>query len=447
MPPPTSGAVTNGSRRAALFAITLPILAFYGVLARHSINVPLLDDYDGVLEFLEHFSRLPTSAAKLGYIVTAQHNEYKTMFANLIIALQYRLLGHPNFVLLSWLGNLFVLPLFYLLWRDFLPMEKEISRKLLLFVPISFLLFQLQYAETLNWSMPGLANIPILVFALACLGALNQERLPSFLGACAFLVLAIATSGNGFALGPLGVVMLLRRGKYIRAVAWTATAIACVIGYLFRYNFHASQQGAGGSALSAVHYLNPLFSLSFMGSAAGNPIPVMRYATIVLGALIAATLVWMLAGGYERRNPAIFYYAIFLGLTAIAVSGIRSRLGFDASHAGRYKIYSDLLLICCYAFVAEQIRGEVWERHRRHLLVVFAGSVLFCAVFDVGGDRKLSVRQHEMATGVEMYERSGHKIGPVFLSGTGDASKTSQINSWANPIIQDSEATGLYRFP
>ena len=229
----------------------LPILVFYGILARYAVNIPFDDDYPGVLEFLDRYARLPGRMAKVGYILSAQHNEYKTMFANFVIAVQYTFTGHPNFVLLSWLGNLFILPLLYLLWRHFMQAEPDISRRLLFFLPVPFLLFQLQYAETLNWSMPGLQNLPVLVFALACVSCVTARGLVSAVWASFLLALTIASSGNGFLLVPIGAYILFSRREWTSLLLWTTVSATCAAGYFHQYNFHSSQQEKRiGAALS-----------------------------------------------------------------------------------------------------------------------------------------------------------------------------------------------------
>lgn len=230
---PSPRTVIADSRRWALAIciILLPIVSFYAILARHILNIPFLDDYSSVLEFQEHFSSLPNALAKAGYVVFAQHNEYKPVFANLIIALQYGIPGHPSFILLSWLGNLFVLVLFYLMWRYFLVDEESTSRRLLFFAPVAYLLFQLQYAETLNWSSTGLQNIPVLVFAFAALAALSRNSRSNFLLGCILMVLSIASSGNGFALFPVGLAMLLERKAWRRVGLWSIVAALCAAVY------------------------------------------------------------------------------------------------------------------------------------------------------------------------------------------------------------------------
>lgn len=428
-------------------AILLPICFFYGLLARHTVNIPFGDDYDGVLGFLEHFSHLPTFFAKLNYIASAQHNEYKPMFANLIIALQYKFSGHPDFGILSWLGNGFVAALFFLLWRYFLSYEANLSRRLLLFVPISFILFQLQYAETLNWSMPGLQNIPVLVFAFACVAFLSKEGSWSFLLSCIFMALSIASSGNGFALVPIGIVIFLSKREQTRTWIWIVLAGLCGTLYFHQYNFHSSQQIHNGSVLNSIHYVNPIFALSFMGAALGNDVHLVRYTSVVLGAAILVIVVLMVKDHYYKTNPTIFFFTFFLVFTAIAVSGIRSKLGFSASYSGRYKIYSDLLLICCYAFLLEKYKESAPHLRRRCFRVALISSVLFCAFFDRSGNKHLTRRQNDMIAGATLYEMSNHQRGPVMFDGDDSSAAAKEANGVYHEMIQDAESTGLYRFP
>lgn len=446
----TPSQITHAKPRLAIIAVCamlLPILVFYGLLARYAINIPYLDDYDGVLGFLEHYSRPPTAAAKLGSILYTQHNEYKTIFANAVITLQYELSGHhPNFVILSWAGNIFILALFYLLWRNFLPREDHLRQRLVLFVPVAYILFQLQYVETLNWSMPGLQNIPVLIFALASITYLVRESTWGFVLACVFLVLTIAASGNGFVLLPIGVAMLLPRKLPIRIAGWVVVSILCIVLYFHHYNVHSSQQEQNGSVLLAARHLNPIFTLSFMGAALGSHGHLVRYLSILLGILIGIVLVLMVKRRYDKVNPVVFYYAAFLLLTAIAVSCIRSKLGLEASIAGRYKMYSDLLLICCYMFFVEVYAGTLALR-RRYFQVALVASILFCIRYDISGTKYLIIHKRDLVEGAQLYQVSHHQQGPTEIYGDANKPLELQIDRWARGILEDAESTGMYRYP
>src|SRR5580698_1588919 len=151
---------------ATLFA-TIPIILFYTILFRTSVNLPFIDDYDAVLNFMNELTRLSSPSAKVSYYLSSQHNEYKLFFEHAILWLQFTLLGRIDFKMLCAIGNGFILLLALLLWKMFLPNRKDYASRLALFIPASWLLFQLQYFETLNWAMGGLQNLPILVFSFA----------------------------------------------------------------------------------------------------------------------------------------------------------------------------------------------------------------------------------------------------------------------------------------
>ncbi len=104
------------------------------------------------------------AAAKFCFFLADQHNEYKLFFGQGVAWAQFALLGHVSFVQLCVLGDSAVLVLALLLWSMFLPDEKDLARRLAYFVPVAWLLFQLEYCETLNWAMAAMQNLWVLVF-------------------------------------------------------------------------------------------------------------------------------------------------------------------------------------------------------------------------------------------------------------------------------------------
>src|ERR1700751_3390409 len=109
----------NMTKEKATFwgLICLPIVTFYILLSRELVNLPFLDDYSAILDFLNQWTKLHSAHEKVLGVLIAQHNEYKIMFANAIFVMQYAMLGRVNFVILAVLGNLFVLFLFAVLYK------------------------------------------------------------------------------------------------------------------------------------------------------------------------------------------------------------------------------------------------------------------------------------------------------------------------------------------
>ena len=352
--------------------IAAPIAAFYTILAVHLVNIPFSDDYETVLSFMLRYSQLD-AWHRIGLVFTFQHNEYKLIFENAIFALQYSFLHHPNFIFLCIAGDLLVLALFTGIWFLLVPAQ-EIDEKLRLAVPIAFALFELRYAETLNWSMAALQNIAVLVAALFTIGCLVRQR---YVAACILFALAICCSGNGFLLFPVGVWLTWRHKRAF--IGWLATLFAMIAVYAHRYALYSPPAARPEThpdrslPVKLLLHLNPAFSLSFMGSVIG--------LQWMLSAAVGAALLWvvirMIARRYDRTNPTVFYFAIFLVITAICVSSIRSGIGLFESFTGRYRIYSILLFTCAYLYGM--------ERSRRWYRPALAASILLCILGDLYG--------------------------------------------------------------
>src|ERR1700761_5749672 len=107
-----SADVVSSTRRKAVPAASLvvfPIVLFFVILFYFAINIPVMDDYDGGLDYLNHLTQIHGFWGRFVYCMTAQHNEYKTLFANTVVWIQAAIFGHLDFRLTCFLGNVFVL--------------------------------------------------------------------------------------------------------------------------------------------------------------------------------------------------------------------------------------------------------------------------------------------------------------------------------------------------
>ena len=115
-----------------------PALVFYAILWKTSCNIPITDDYS-LLDFTNRWAQLH-GLLRLLLILTYQHNEYKLMLENAVVAMQYSVLGHVSFSALTVLGNAFILALFVLLVFIYRAPRQLRGSRLLLLLPVSLLL-------------------------------------------------------------------------------------------------------------------------------------------------------------------------------------------------------------------------------------------------------------------------------------------------------------------
>jgi hypothetical protein len=398
-----------------VLGVLLPAVAAGGILWQQALPVPYQDDYGTILAFAADYERLPTFTTKVLYIATAQSNEYKLAFEHSIVASEFEFTRHLNFAFLTALGNLFLLPLFYLLWRTYQEETSDLNRRLLAFLPMSLLFFALVYWDDLNWATTGLQNIPVILFSLLAIYLLLPAKMmrparPRLLLACVAAALAAFSSANGFLLAPVGLCILLVRHAYVRSLVW-CTSFALPLGaYLYHYTFLVH------SADGASYVTRPLFFLAFLGCGA---VP-FRWPAAMLGLVILRILWLSVRSRFDRTKPVSFYFTVWIVATASLVSWVRGVVSFAIG--SRYSIYSILLLVFCYSFLTHYVPNR-WPRISRRVFYVVCLVLAFnlCLVADIYAYRNLGARRQMVLSGIEFYrtdpEVNSPMIDPTFLRG------------------------------
>ncbi|SEB64515.1 hypothetical protein [Terriglobus roseus] len=430
------------TRLLAWLGLLVPLASFWAMCVRFLSPLPVSDDYDAVLLFLARARESHTSW--LSAVLFHQHNEYKPIWANALIALQYGLAGHVNFIVLSLLGDLQVMLLGWLLWKTFAPDTTTRMCRLILFVPVALLVFQTNYAETLNWPMPGIQNLGVVTFALLSLWLLNREGALNLVGACVGFALAIAASGNGLFLFPVGFWLLWHQRRRAHLFPWTFTLLACVAVYFTHYTRYSAGAGAPHAGI------HPIFFLSFLGSFAGVKLPIIRYFSIPIGICVLGGMAFAAKRGFYRRNPAMAGLLVFLLITAIGVSTTRGGFGYAGSLSGRYKIYADLMLIGLYAFGLDMVAKQparVRLRAYRWSLVMASLLFLFGTAF---GFRAMKTRLTELNRGMALYRVTGGTEGPIPTQAPGKSAESidpTAFNVHFREALQEAATSDVYHLP
>lgn len=431
-------------RSIALGAFAFAPLAFMLFALTHVLRqVPMFDDYVAILGFALRLESLPTAPQKLLAIVASQTGDYKLVVEHSIVAADVLLTHRVHFGFLIWAGNLFGLACGWLLWRMFFTGERDLQRRLILFLPIIYLFFQMSYVENFDWAMCGLQTFPVVFFSLACALCLGRDRAGLVPAACLLGCLAAFSSSNGFLLAPIGVVVFASRKQWRALAFWIASFTLSVALYLYRYKpLPNVLQDKYTTATNRV-----LFFFSFLGSAVENqhrqPI---KYAAVFVGVLLVSALCVAIARAYQRRNPAAVCMALWVVLTCLPVLIYRLPSGFQYSLIMRYKIYSDLLLIFAYGFFAETaLMGQNRLASRKGLVgAVLAATMLYALGADVVGYRYLVRRQERVAYGLNRYLADPAQGPEVPVS---EGVIGPEANDPARAILTESLASGLYQMP
>jgi len=407
-----NGPIQNVTARPTItyllvLAVLLPAMVALGILYRQSLPAPYQDDYNTILAFAVDYEQMPALQKKLLYIAAAQANEYKLGFEHSIVASEIELTHDLNFGLLNTFGDLFLLPLGYLLWRTYQEDESDLRRSLLAFLPISFLFFSLTYWENLNWVTTGLQNIPVIFFSLLAIYLLLPRNMVEppwtrLLPACLAAALAAFTSANGFLLGPLGLLVLLPRRAYAKSLVWCASFVIPLAAYLYHYT-HVVHPVTGMSYIT-----RPLFFLAFLGCGA---VP-LRWPAAVLGVVIVGVFWLAVRSRFDRINPVAFYFTVWIVGTALLVAWVRGAAIFGIG--SRYSIYSILVLIFCYSFLSQYLADRRPNFNRKRFSLACLGlAVCICLLADIHAYGKLGARRQMVLTGIELYRADPEANSPM----------------------------------
>ena len=437
----------TSTRIAGWLAIAIPPIAFYVLLARSLTKLPFADDYDSVLQYLLKWQS-ERGFQHIVQIFTAQHNEYRLIFENAIFGIQYELLGHTNLEALSILGDLFVIPLvlvLYLIWRD-LGIKGDFA--LLGFIPTSWIVFQLQYASTLNCAMNPLQSVPVILFMLlTCWLAVRPGRV-AFAGCVVSLLLCISSSGNGLFMIPIGGLIFLQRKQYSRLSIWLAISAAMCAVYFAGYSVRASSPDADHGVLSSVRHISLGYGAAFLGSIATktNPAPAIALTVILVIVFLLAT-----HDRLYQKNPALYYASMFFFATGLAVSGIRSDRGLITALGSRYRINSAVLAVLLYFYLADKFREVRVQRPVLITSLCAAGIILagFTYESDKGGENLLLLRRQKVRSAILRWERHESRP-PVVAQGPDDFTVEHDKMGLYEPnvpILVDAIQAGIYQLP
>jgi hypothetical protein len=415
-----------------LAAVAAPAIIFYSILWVNAVRIPILDDYDVILHSLNNVHQSHGLLNKVLFIFTTEHNGYKLMFENVIFLGQYVIFGHAYFLPLVLLGNAFALLIFLcVVFMAKMPSDDPLNKWILL-VPVAWLVFQLQYASALDFASCSLQQLPVVFFSLLSILLLEKASDWAFCGSCFALSFAIASSPNGFFVGPVGILLLLQQKRsWSRVAVWLTTLSAMLAIYLFRYRPVSIGNGQGGG-LSSLKHLNPIYALSFLGSS------IARYSAVgpslLLGIVLCAVFLLAAWRRYFRQNPAVFYSMLFIIVNAVAVSGLRSDQGVEQSLASRYRTYSNLFLAFSYLFLVESILPRIQNTAIRRAILAAALiiSVAFGSLSDIAGARFLHSKKELL---IRNYRIEWQRQSPA----EDDADKDM------NPVLRRQIHDGVFR--
>jgi hypothetical protein len=126
--------------------------------------------------------------------------------------------------------------------------------------------------------------------------------------------------------------------------------------------------------LHGLSYIGKMgYVFAFLGCAVQQ-----RWVAAVPGLVIFAVLLLAARFGFERTHPVPFYFSLRILLTAALVAWLRQGI------ASRYSVYSLLVLISCYWFLAQYLptRSAAFTPKRIYSVSIVLAAIL-CLASDI----------------------------------------------------------------
>jgi len=338
---------------AALVAV--PIAGYFALLSTASVEVPYLDDYDAVVDFLLRTLDEDAASARLGRLLTL-HNEHPMLTLRVAVLGTFAITGGINFGVLNALGGLLLLGLLAAMFAASTP-DTPPAERLLPFAPAALFLIQPQYWVVLLSPTTSLSSVAVTTLAAVTFVALERDGPLARAIAVLTAVVATFSLANGILVPWLGAGVLLLRGRPRGALMMAGLALLLTVA------FAAIVPESRPLNLAPV-FTSParltLYILNFVGSSAGFS----RYGlTAACGALLltsAGLLVWQ---GLPRRRPALFALLLFI-LCSIGLNAmLRAQQGAGVPlHQPRYSFFAAVLLATTYLGWTEILRSRTFAR-------------------------------------------------------------------------------------
>ena len=188
-----------------LLLVLAPVVAYFHLVATVSVEVPYIDDYDAVVDYLTRTLDEPASLGPRRFF--SRHNEHFMTTLRAAVLLSYAALHRIDFGVLNLTGSAFLVVLLVVLFAAFRVGTRP-AEKLLAFAPAALFLVQPQY-----WMMLLSATTSLSGFAVAAYAALTflalERRSPGALGAAVVCAGAATFAlGSGALVLPLGALQL-----------------------------------------------------------------------------------------------------------------------------------------------------------------------------------------------------------------------------------------------
>lgn len=387
---------TKNLRSFFLYAGIFAIAIYLFTVHKYAYNMPVGDDYDAVLGFLNRYVQSGTQE-KI-WLFFSQHNEHRILLTHLISILDLNFFNEINFLHLIWLGNLG----WFLSISAFWHFSSKEGVSFSEFIPAGIILLSFSHYEMMTWAMTSIQQYYQVFFGILAIGYMTKNRIaPSML----FYILAIFTSGGGMSLVPLANLYYLLHKKWREFGICIAITLIALMAYfvLLPYTSPASSKILQTLMQPQIFIA---YAIGFIGGVLN--IHELGYISFLVGGLCLVLLFSVRAKIAYKKYPFLFWICIYVIITAILAALNRSNEGIQSSGDSRYSEYSLLFLSSTYLMYVASAQNQ---KNRRVIAVAtFAISMGVFSFWHLRSIPPLVDRHYWLSNGIKTHPNWDHAI-------------------------------------
>ncbi len=409
------------------FFLALAVFAFVLLTAEIlslKSNVPVYDDYVGILSFLNDVYRAESISDVIQSLVTP-HNEHRIIVTRAVALSENLLFGETSFVRLT------LVPIFGLVLCAFIGGRIAFEELGQAFNPVMVSATGLLFARPENWkhliyTMANIQAIGAFVFAMAFIYFFGKNGRRNHALAVLALGLALMTNSSSILLFGIGAVGSLALAR------WRSAALYLFSGGLVAHFYMGGGGLFGNLVPSPVEEMR--FAIGVLGSASDSILPGRAGAAIVAGIGICLVFLWIFLsvpiGAILRLKLLMLYVLGVAALVGLGRGELYSDNWTQVVFDGRYRIASvtALWLVCCCALVVF-----------RHRLETVRPVLLTISVFTLMVSYSVNLPEYERRNALAARELRAMAFE--------NKPTTLQNIPNAHSIVRESIALGVYRPP
>lgn len=323
-----------------------PFIIYLSFVQQYALNLPRMDDYDAILNFLNNFKKAQF-AEKLS-LLFSQHNEHRIFTSRLVYAIYYEVFGHINFrniIFINAITIFFIYLILVYFIKKLMPVLWPLAA-----LAFSMCIFDINGFENADFAMAGMQNYGVILFFVASIFFYSLESKKFIPLAALCQVLCIFSSGNG----NLGAFLVLLFTIFNKEKTKTITALMCLLIFAPLYYLHYIKPPTNFFTLNPSKFI-PYFFHS-LGAHFGY------HLGFFAGAGLFVSLIGLLpfTDGFKTKENTLPF--VFISGFVICSMGImsvfRGNLPIEGSQSSRYYIYSHLLVALVFLFILLKLEGK-----------------------------------------------------------------------------------------